>query len=90
MSHPGDEEQGELFNYSLMSLFIFGIFDRSLDDKKLKDFARTEPDGQKSRWSVCLCVITHLDRLIGTTSGHDLNILFNNCLGKKKITLSLA
>ena len=48
MCHPGDEQPGEVFYYSPMNLFIFGLFYGSLDDKKLKAFVHTGACGQKA------------------------------------------
>jgi hypothetical protein len=92
----GSEQPGEVYYFSPLTIFIFGIVDTNEEQEKLTTYCYDEGVGRKGGNNVASLLIKHLrDSVLGLSSQHpmkELNIVMDNCAGqnKNKMVLRLA
>jgi hypothetical protein len=91
----GSEQPGEVYYFSALSIFIFGIVDTNEEEDKLTTYCYDEGVGKKGGNNVASLLMKHLRDTVGLL--HDkpmkeLNIIMDNCAGqnKNKMVLRLA
>ena len=91
----GSEQPGDVYYYSPLSIFIFGIVNTDQKDDMLTTYCYDEGVGKKGGNNVASLLVKHLSRTVGLDSNDpmkELNIIMDNCAGqnKNKMVLRLA
>ena len=91
----GSEQPGEVYYFSPLTIFIFGIVDTNDVSDKLTTYCYDEGVGRKGGNNVASLLMKHLRDSYGLSSQHpmkELNIVMDNCAGqnKNKMVLRLA
>eukprot|EP00978_Attheya_sp_CCMP212_P039672 scaffold208562_cov36-Attheya_sp.AAC.2 len=91
--HFGDEQPGETYYYSPLSVYCFGTIDCSTTPEHMHAFIYKEGQGKKGGnnvSSLILCLLQEKDLL--RKGGNELAIVMDNCTGqnKNKMVLRLA
>lgn len=91
LPHFGSTQPGETYYYTPLTLYLFGVVDTSDNDKCYTHIFR-EGDGRKGGNSVASLLLKTLKKLSimkedengSPITGHELNVVFDNCPGQNK------
>ena len=91
----GSEQPGEVYYFSPLSIFIFGIVDTDEEVDKVTTYCYDEGVGKKGGNNVASLLMKHLSSTCELLSEHpmkELNIIMDNCAGqnRNKMVLRLA
>jgi hypothetical protein len=93
LPHFGDEQPGETYYYSPLSIFCFGTIDCSTTPEKMHALVYKEGEGKKGGNNVSSLIVFLLkEKGILKKGGNELSIIMDNCTGqnKNKMVLRLA
>ena len=85
--HFGKEQPGDVYYFSELAIYLFGMVDTALDPNVLDAYAYTEGVGSKGGNNVASLIMHNLKKkgwLKDDETGYRLTLIFDNCAGQNK------